>query len=84
MAGTIKNEAKFFEAAHMPKSDLISYKYVNCILQFWKKDHVAFDRKMIEVFFPMEFHFLSLPKKTDKKLIEFLSGLLSTPKCFFF
>ena len=51
MAGTIKNEAKFFEAAHMPKSDLISYKYVNCLLQFWKKDHVAFDRKMIEVFF---------------------------------
>ena len=32
----------------------------------------------------MEFHFLSLPKKKDKKLIEFLSGLLSTPKCFFF
>ena len=68
----------------MPKSDLISYKYVNCLLQSWKKYHIAFDRKMIEVFFPIEFHFLSLPKKKDKKLIEFLSGLLSTPKCFFF
>ena len=84
MAGTIKNEAKFFEAAHMPKSDLISYKYVNCLLHFCKKNHVAFDRKMIEVFFQWNFIFCLSPKKKDKKLIEFLSGLLSTPKCFFF